>query len=276
MRCASTCSRARPAATRPLDFPIVGAAASRPASTSRATRPWLDSSTGQRLFERFRGSSARRATRLADGRRADLRRAAPRPQRPHRRASLRQPAARAMSGLAAPGLRGGRAVRAVRSRAHRVGRILTHPRCSPRPTRANRPSPSCAHCSATRTRCCSIPGATTCGFSRSCASAADAGGDLVTDAYLAALALETGAELVSADRDFVRFPGLRWRRPSGRDPRARRRAARISPRGAPLPVHPDGPAASAPAAGARRPLRRAAENHGIASAGSNATCIPVM
>ena len=35
---------------------------------------------------------------------------------------------------------------------------------------------------------------------------ADARGDLVTDAYLAALAMETGAELVSADRDFSRFP----------------------------------------------------------------------
>lgn len=44
-------------------------------------------------------------------------------------------------------------------------------------------------------------------------AAADARGDLVTDAYLAALAIETRAGLVSADRDFGRFPGLRWRRP---------------------------------------------------------------
>ncbi len=42
---------------------------------------------------------------------------------------------------------------------------------------------------------------------------ADAHGDLVTDAYLAALAIETGAVLVSADRDFARFPGLRRREP---------------------------------------------------------------
>ncbi len=43
----------------------------------------------------------------------------------------------------------------------------------------------------------------------------DAGvtGDLVPDAYLAALAIEHGAELVTADRDFARFPGLRWRHP---------------------------------------------------------------
>ena len=35
-------------------------------------------------------------------------------------------------------------------------------------------------------------------------------GNLVTDAHLAALAVEHGAELCSADADFSRFPGLRW------------------------------------------------------------------
>jgi len=50
-------------------------------------------------------------------------------------------------------------------------------------------------------------------FEELCRGAADARGDLVTDAYLAALAIETGAMLVSADRDFARFPELRWRRP---------------------------------------------------------------
>jgi hypothetical protein len=49
-------------------------------------------------------------------------------------------------------------------------------------------------------------------FEESC-RAAEARGDLVADAYLAALAIETGAELVSADRDFARVPGLRWRSP---------------------------------------------------------------
>ena len=49
-------------------------------------------------------------------------------------------------------------------------------------------------------------------FAQAC-RAADAHGDLVADAYLAALATETGAVLVSGDRDFDRFPGLRRRRP---------------------------------------------------------------
>lgn len=43
----------------------------------------------------------------------------------------------------------------------------------------------------------------------------DAGvkGDLVTDAYLAAIAIESGSEWITTDRDFSRFPGLRWRHP---------------------------------------------------------------
>jgi toxin-antitoxin system PIN domain toxin len=41
----------------------------------------------------------------------------------------------------------------------------------------------------------------------------DAPGDLAADAYLAALAIEQGATLVSLDRDFARFSSLRWRVP---------------------------------------------------------------
>jgi toxin-antitoxin system PIN domain toxin len=38
-------------------------------------------------------------------------------------------------------------------------------------------------------------------------------GNLVPDAYHAALAIETGCEWISLDRGFSRFPGLRWRHP---------------------------------------------------------------
>ena len=41
-------------------------------------------------------------------------------------------------------------------------------------------------------------------------------GNLVSDAHLAALALEHGAELCSCDNDFARFPGLRWSDPLAR------------------------------------------------------------
>lgn len=38
-------------------------------------------------------------------------------------------------------------------------------------------------------------------------------GNLTADAHLAALAIEHGAELCSADNDFLRFEGLRWTNP---------------------------------------------------------------
>lgn len=37
--------------------------------------------------------------------------------------------------------------------------------------------------------------------------------NLIPDAHLAALAMEHGLEVCSADGDFARFPGLRWRNP---------------------------------------------------------------
>ena len=42
-------------------------------------------------------------------------------------------------------------------------------------------------------------------------------GPLVTDAYIAALAIEHGCELVTTDGDFARFAGLRWRHPLADD-----------------------------------------------------------
>jgi uncharacterized protein len=42
---------------------------------------------------------------------------------------------------------------------------------------------------------------------------AAASGNLVQDAWLAALAIESGCEWITFDRDFARFPGLRWRIP---------------------------------------------------------------
>ena len=42
---------------------------------------------------------------------------------------------------------------------------------------------------------------------------ANARGNLIPDAFLAALAIESGSEWITADRDYARFPGLRWRNP---------------------------------------------------------------
>jgi toxin-antitoxin system PIN domain toxin len=49
-------------------------------------------------------------------------------------------------------------------------------------------------------------------FKRLCVEAG-VKGNLVPDAYLAAMAIESGCEWISTDQDFSRFKGLRWRRP---------------------------------------------------------------
>lgn len=49
-------------------------------------------------------------------------------------------------------------------------------------------------------------------FDRLCLQAG-AKGNLVADACLAALAVESGCEWITTDRDFSRFTGLRWRHP---------------------------------------------------------------
>lgn len=49
-------------------------------------------------------------------------------------------------------------------------------------------------------------------FSRLCRETS-ATGNLVPDAYLAALAIESGCEWVTNDGGFARYGGLRWRRP---------------------------------------------------------------
>ena len=49
-------------------------------------------------------------------------------------------------------------------------------------------------------------------FTRLCRESG-ATGNLIPDAFLAALAIESGSEWVTTDRDFSRFSGLRWSHP---------------------------------------------------------------
>lgn len=49
-------------------------------------------------------------------------------------------------------------------------------------------------------------------FKRLCVET-DTRGSHVTDAWYAALAIEWGCEWITLDRDYARFPGLRWRPP---------------------------------------------------------------
>jgi hypothetical protein len=49
-------------------------------------------------------------------------------------------------------------------------------------------------------------------FQRLC-DEGNAKGNLIPDAYLAALAIESGSEWITTDRDYARFPGLQWQHP---------------------------------------------------------------
>jgi len=50
-------------------------------------------------------------------------------------------------------------------------------------------------------------------FKRLCIET-DTRGPTVTDAWYAALAIEWGCEWITLDRDYARFPGLRWKVPA--------------------------------------------------------------
>lgn len=53
-------------------------------------------------------------------------------------------------------------------------------------------------------------------FTRLCIEA-DARGNLVPDAWFAALAIESGCKWITLDRDYARFPGLLWSVPENAD-----------------------------------------------------------
>jgi hypothetical protein len=92
-------------------------------------------------------------------------------------------------------------------------RIVTHPRIFDPPTpvetalafaEAVRDQPHCVPV---------VPGARHWSlFLRLCREAS-AKGNLVPDAYFAALAIESGCEWITTDRDYSRFTDLRWRHP---------------------------------------------------------------
>jgi len=92
-------------------------------------------------------------------------------------------------------------------------RVVTHPRVFAKPTPTER---ALQAADALRQRPNVVvvsPGPTHWEiFSRLC-EATSAKGNLVADAYLAAIAIESASEWVTTDRDYARFPGLRWRHP---------------------------------------------------------------
>lgn len=92
-----------------------------------------------------------------------------------------------------------------------VVRIATHPRVFARPSELKETLAFCdavmapAHCVLVQ------PGARHWSiFCRLCKDA-EVRGNLVPDAWFAALAIESGCEWITLDRDYARFPELKWR-----------------------------------------------------------------
>jgi uncharacterized protein len=94
-----------------------------------------------------------------------------------------------------------------------VVRIATHPRVYATPTRLEA-ALGFARVLLEQPTCTVVqPGARHFSLFEDLCRQAAATGNLVQDAWLAALAVESGCEWVSTDGDFARFAGLRWRRP---------------------------------------------------------------
>ncbi len=94
-----------------------------------------------------------------------------------------------------------------------VVRIATHPRIYARPSRTSE-ALDFARALLEQPTCSVVqPGPRHFAIFADLCRTAAATGNLVQDAWLAALAIESGCEWISTDGDYARFPGLRWRRP---------------------------------------------------------------
>jgi toxin-antitoxin system PIN domain toxin len=92
-------------------------------------------------------------------------------------------------------------------------RVVTHPRIFRQPTPLDA---AFAFADSVRSEPQAVPvapGARHWQIFRGLCDQSGAKGNLVADAYLAAVAIESGSEWITTDRDFARFPRLRWRHP---------------------------------------------------------------
>jgi toxin-antitoxin system PIN domain toxin len=94
-----------------------------------------------------------------------------------------------------------------------VVRLVTHPRVFARPTGLEETLRFCQTL-LDQPNCHVVePGPRHWEIFTSLCVTAGAAGNLVPDAWLAALAIESGCEWITFDRDFARFDGLRWSTP---------------------------------------------------------------
>lgn len=94
-----------------------------------------------------------------------------------------------------------------------VVRISTHPRIYATPSRLD-DALAFARVVLEQPTCTMIqPGPRHWSIFEDLCRSASATGNLAQGAWFAALAIESGSEWVTSDRDYARFPGLRWRPP---------------------------------------------------------------
>ncbi len=94
-----------------------------------------------------------------------------------------------------------------------VVRVCTHPRNFPRPSLPPVVLDFCRGLLEPANARVVVPGDAHWGIFEDLCRKSSATGNLVPDAWFAALAIESGCEWITLDGDFARFPGLRWRRP---------------------------------------------------------------
>ena len=95
-------------------------------------------------------------------------------------------------------------------------RVVTHPKVFDPPTPLE-PALEYAEAMRSQPNCVVLaPGSRHWGIFVGLCRRANARGNLVPDAYLAALAIESGSQFITSDRDFSRFDGLEWRPPAAR------------------------------------------------------------
>lgn len=91
-----------------------------------------------------------------------------------------------------------------------VIRVTTHPRVFAQPSGLDEVIGFCdllrsqPHCVLVR------PGSRHWEIFKTLCRSGDVRGNLVADAWFAALAVESGSEWITLDRDYARFPGLKW------------------------------------------------------------------
>ena len=94
-----------------------------------------------------------------------------------------------------------------------VMRICTHRRAFARPSSLTDATAFCRTLLEQPNATVVVPGERHWSLFESLCEKSKANGNLIQDAWFAALAIESGCEWVTTDGDYGRFPGLRWRRP---------------------------------------------------------------